>query len=144
MQEVTAVLSLLRQASIYCYRSLMTRAVASSNSTNSKLLHTDSVCACAFTNSITQQTSTRTNSSSTSSNTSTSGSQDEASEMSKDEKKWLKAAKDPKLKLAVTEWEAVHLSDRPDYGVQVRNITHAVCYSYCMLHCMYTHCSLLH
>jgi hypothetical protein len=54
-----------------------------------------------------------------SSNSSSSSSSEDLTLLSTDEKKWLKASKDPKLKLAVTEWEAVHLSDRPEHGIQV-------------------------
>jgi hypothetical protein len=89
----------------------------------SKLQHVDNVCACAcaFNNLVTQQMNTEATSisSSSSSSSGSSSSSEDATALSTDEKKWLKASKDPKLKLAVTEWEAVHLSDRPEHGVQV-------------------------
>eukprot|EP00953_Heterococcus_sp_UTEX-ZZ885_P031561 16552-Heterococcus_DN1.PRE.2 len=53
-----------------------------------------------------------------SSSSTSSSSSDDVTSLSTDEKKWLKASKDPKLKMAVTEWEAVHLSDRPEHGIQ--------------------------
>eukprot|EP00953_Heterococcus_sp_UTEX-ZZ885_P031567 16553-Heterococcus_DN1.PRE.2 len=96
-----------------------------SHSAISKLQYVDSLCACAFINLITQRLSTEATGSSSSS--SSSSSSEDVTLLSTDEKKWLKASKDPKLKLAVTEWQAVHLSDRPEHGIQYTALKMCIC-----------------